>query len=1053
MPHFFIERPVFAWVVSIFIILFGALTATRLPTELYPEIAPTQVTIYAVYPGATPQTLNDSVIEPIEREITAVENLLYFESSADTSGMAQITVTFQPGTDHEMAQVQVQNQVAQIEPRLPQAVRALGLTILASSSTNLMVVTLTSPDGRYDGIELGDYMARSVVEELKRIDGVGRVQIYGAPRAMRVWIDPVALTAYNVGVEEVANAIRGQNYLVSPGRVGAAPAVPGQRITMPLVVRGELESVEEFENVLIRANPDGSRILLSDVATLELGAESYNSTARLNGAPVAAAGVQLSPGANAVATANNIYKRLEEIKTSFPDGVDYVIPFDTAPYVKTSLLKVMQTFVEALLLVFLIMYLFLQNVRATFIPALVAPIALLGTFGIMFMTGYSVNTLTMFGMILAIGIIVDDAIVVVENVERIMAEEGLPPKEATIKAMHEITGAVIGITLVLSAVFLPIAMASGAIGTIYRQFSLSMAVSILFSAFLALSLTPALCATMLKPHTEAHTEKRGFFGWFNRSFERFTDRYTGWVGWIVRRGGRTMIVYLAICIAAAWMFNRLPGAFLPEEDQGSWISSVQLDSDATTERTDAVLKEYLDYVMEREDVQSVVQIQGFGFAGSGPNVGLMFNNMVDFPDRKGSDVFKEVQSADAAFAGMTDGSIINVVPPSIRSLGNSAGFAMRLIDRRNQGQEALLNAQNVLLQQAFMSDVVLYAYPEGLGTGPMVEVNVDREAAETLGVPFSSIGAALTASFGSMYINDFPNAGRQQQVIIQAKAESRMHVEDVMQIPVASRTGQTVPLGSVANAEVVHSPLQLVRYNGNPAIRLGGIAAPGFSSGQAMAEMERIVAEQLPTFEVEWTGLSYQERLSGDEAPLLMLLSLLVVFLVLAALYESWSIPFSVILVVPLGVIGALIAVSMRGLANDIFFKVGLVTLIGLSAKNAILIVEFAKQLEEDQGWAPLDAAVHAAKLRLRPILMTSLAFGLGVTPMVLASGASATTQHAIGTGVVGGMVSGTILAVLFVPAFYVVIRKVFRRTPKDGVPTNVAPPLAEPETEHGGLA
>lgn len=1050
MPHFFIERPIFAWVVSIFIILFGALTALRLPTELYPEIAPTAVTIYATYPGATPQTLNDSVIEPIEREISSVENLLYFESSADTSGSAQITVTFQPGTDHEMAQVQVQNKVAAIEPRLPGIVRQLGLRVQTSSATNLMVVALTSDDGRYNANELADFMARSTVEELKRIDGVGRVQVYAAPRALRIWIDPVSLTAYGLSVDEIANAIRAQNSAVSPGRTGAVPTVPGQKISLPLIVRGELESPEEFKNIVLRSNEDGSRVLLSDVAEVALGAESYQSSSRLNGQPVAAAGILLAPGANAVQTANQIYERMENISKSFPEGVGYEIPFDTAPYVKTSLLKVLATFFEALLLVFLIMYLFLQNVRATFIPALVAPIALLGTFGIMFISGYSVNTLTMFGMILSIGIIVDDAIVVVENVERIMAEEKLSPKDATIKAMHEITGAVIGITLVLSAVFLPIAMASGAIGTIYRQFSMSMAVSILFSAFLALSLTPALCATMLKPHVGELNEKRGFFGWFNRTFDKFTDRYTGAVAGIVKRTGRTMIIYLAICAGAAWMFKNLPESFLPMEDQGSWISSVQLDSDATAERTDALLNDYLKHLETREDVQGVVQIQGFGFSGSGPNVGLMFNVMKDFKDRKGSDVFQEVAAANAHFASSTDGTVVNVVPPSIRSLGNSAGFAMRLNDRRAQGQEALLQAQGVVLQQAFLSDIVQFAYPEGLGTGPMVEVEIDRMAAETLGVPFAAIGSTLSAALGSMYVNDFPNFGRQQQVIIQARPEARMQVEDIMALPVRSRTGQMVPLSTVATANVVQSPLQLVRYNGYPTARIAGVAAPGYSSGEAMAEMERIVAEHLPNYTVEWTGLSYQERLSGDEAPLLMVLSLLVIFLVLAALYESWSIPFSVILVVPLGVIGALVAVTWRGLANDIFFKIGIITLIGLSAKNAILIVEFAKQLEEE-GRSTIEAAVEAAKLRLRPILMTSLAFGLGVVPMVIASGASATTQHAIGTGVVGGMVSGTIFAILFVPAFYVVIRTVFR-SKKDSTPPAEPLVTATPEAETGGL-
>lgn len=1023
MPHFFIERPVFAWVVSIFIILFGGLTLARLPVELYPDIAPPAVTIYATYPGATPQTLNDSVIEPIEREISSVEDLLYFESSADTSGTAQITVTFKPGTDHQMAQVQVQNKVAAVESRLPQMVRTIGLQINASSTTNLMIVQVTSTDPTVNTVQLGDFMSRNMLEDLKRIEGVGRVQLFGSAQALRVWVDPIRMNALNVSVDDIANAIRVQNSQVAPGRIGATPVIEGQRITVPLVVQGQLESVEEFNNVVVRANPDGSRVLLSDVAEIAMGAESYSSTSKLNGRPAAAAGIQLSPGANAVAVAEQVYERLEDIKPMLPDHIAINIPFDSAPYVAVSMKKVMTTFVEALILVFLIMYLFMQNLRATFIPAIVAPIALLGTFAVMYVAGFSVNVLTMFGMVLAIGIIVDDAIVVVENVERLMVTEGLSPKEATKKAMTEITGAVIGITLVLTAVFVPIAMASGAIGTIYRQFSLSMAVSILFSAFLALSLTPALCATLLKPAAHDHHEKKGFFGWFNRSFDRLTNGYTGFVGGILKRGGRAFVIYAALIAGCVWMFNRLPSSFLPEEDKGFWITSFQLPSDATEVRTEELLQEYRDFILARDNVKDVVTIQGFGFSGSGPNVGMAFTIMHDWKDRVGDGTaFDEVNAVRARFSSLTDGTVTPVIPPSISTLGNSAGFAMRLIDRRGQGQDALLAAQGRILGAAYASEVVQFAYPEGLGNGPMIDLRIDRQTAETLGVSFSAINSTLSAALGSLYVNDFANAGRQQRVVIQAQADSRMQLDEIMALPVRAHDGSMVPLSTVASAEWTSKPLQLVRYNGYPAVRIGGRANPGFSSGEAMAEMERIVEQVAPGYVVEWTGISYQERLSGDEAPMLLLLSLIVVMLVLAALYESWSIPFAVILVVPLGVIGALVAVQLRGIPNDIFFKVGLITLIGLSAKNAILIVEFAKQLEEE-GMSTFAAAKEAARLRLRPILMTSLAFGLGVVPLVLSSGAAAVTQHHLGTGVLGGMITGTVFAVLLVPSFYVIVR------------------------------
>ena len=1043
MPHFFIERPIFAWVVSIFIVLLGVLSITQLPVERYPTIAPPSVSITAIYPGATPATLNDSVVAPIEREISGIPNLLYFESSADTSGAATITATFAPGTDAELAQVALQNRIRAVEPRLPQAVRQLGLRVEASSSGFLLFVDLISPNQRYDRAALGDYAIRNLVDELKRVPGVGRVQAFGAGRAMRVWLDPARLTALGISVDDIAGAIRSQNAQVSPGRIGDSPTVPGQRVNAPIFVVGELTTPEQFAAIILRANADGARVTLGDVARVELGSESYAVEANVNGTPSASMGVQLSPGANAVAVSRLVYERIAELGKTLPEGMEQRVSYDTAPFVSVSIKKVIVTFFEAMLLVFAVMFIFLQNVRSTIIPAVVAPIAILGTFAVMYVAGFSVNVLTMFGMVLAIGIIVDDAIVVVENVERLMATEHLSPKEATKKAMREITGAVIGITLVLSAVFIPMALASGSVGAIYRQFSLSMAVSILISAFLALSLTPALCATFLKPHVVDDAPKAGVFGWFNRVFERFTTRYTSLVGSAVRRTVRAALAFVAVLVATGFLFMRLPGSFLPEEDQGFWIASAQLPADATAARTGDVLRQFEQYAMARPEVKSVITIGGFGFAGAGANSALAFTILKDWSERDGVTAQQIVGEANGRFSSLKDGMLFNVLPPSIDGIGTSSGFAMRLVDRTAQGQDKLLAAQNQLLGMAASSSVVVGVYPEGLPPGNTVHLEIDRQRAEALGVPFSSINATISAALGSMYINDFPNAGRLQQVILQAIPEARMQIDDVLALPVRNLNGQMVTLSAVATPHWENNALQMVRYNGYPAVRLSGSAAPGMSSGEAMAEMERLASRLPPGFAVEWTGLSFQERLSGSQAPMLLALSMLVVFLVLAALYESWSIPLSVLLVVPLGLVGALLAVNLRGMPNDVFFKVGLITLIGLSAKNAILIIEFARQLETE-GRSTIDAAIEAAKLRLRPILMTSLAFTLGVGPLVLASGAGAESQQAIGTGVFGGMITGTVLAIVLVPVFYVVVRRVFSRATSPAI-APAATPAATP--------
>ena len=1021
MPQFFINRPVFAWVIALFIVLLGVIAIPQLPVERYPNVAPPTVSITAVYPGATPQTMNDAVVGLIERELSSVKNLLYFESSTDTTGTAQITATFRPGVDPDMAQVDVQNRIKAVEPRLPQTVRQNGLIVESTISNFLMFIALTSDTGAFDETDLGDYMARNVVEELRRVEGVGKVQLFGAEKAMRVWVDPAKLISYNLSMTDVTAAIARQNAQIAPGRVGDAPAPPGQQITVPLTAEGQLSTPEQFRAIVLRANPNGSTLLLQDVARIELGAQSYGFSTRENGHVATAAGVQMAPGANAVATAAGVRARLAELSKAMPAGMKVSVPFDTAPFVEISIKKVVMTLLEAMVLVFLVMYLFLQNVRYTLIPALVAPIALLGTFTVMLMAGFSVNVLTMFGMVLAIGIIVDDAIVVVENVERLMATEGLSPKEATIKAMREITGAVVGITLVLTAVFIPMAFASGSVGVIYRQFSLSMAVAILFSAFLALSFTPALCATLLKPVEGGHHEKKGFFGWFNRGFERLTARYSSTTTALVKRAGRMMLAWLAIGVALAFAFGRLPSAFLPEEDQGYFMTSFQLPGDATVERTLEVVKAYEAHVASRPGLGDNEAILGFGFSGSGPNAAMAFTMLKDWDQRDGATAQGEVAAAQEAMNASREGMIMSLMPPAIDGLGNSSGFALRLQDRSNQGQAALMAAQDKLLGLAAQSPVVAGVYPEGLPPGVSVRLDIDRAKAQVLGVAFADISDTLSAAMGSVYVNDFPNAGRMQQVIVQAEASARMQVADVLELNVRNVNGGMVPLAEVVKPVWTEAPPQLIRYLGYPSVRIAGAAAPGASSGEAMDEMERLAGQLGPGFAVEWTGQSLQERETAAQAPLLMALSMLVVFLVLAALYESWSIPFSVMLVVPLGLIGAVAAVMLRGLPNDVFFKVGMITVIGLSAKNAILIVEFARQLH-DEGKGLLESAVEAARLRLRPILMTSLAFALGVVPLMIASGASAETQHAIGTGVFGGMVAATVLAVLFVPAFFVFV-------------------------------
>ncbi len=1021
MPQFFINRPVFAWVIALFIVLFGVIAIPQLPIARYPSVAPPSVTLYATYPGATPKTLNDSVVSLVERELSGVKNLLYFESSVDTSGTAQITATFKPGTDSELAQVDVQNRIKAVEPRLPQVVRQSGLQVESAASGFLMMIGMTSPDGQFDEVLLGDYLARNIVPELRRIEGVGRVQLFGAEQALRIWVDPNKLTAFGLTMTDLSQAIEAQNAQIAPGRVGDEPALPGQRLTVPLTVEGQLETPEQFAAVVLRATADGSRVTIGDVARVELGAQSYGFSNRENGVSATSAAIQLSPGANAVRTAPAVHDRLAELASSMPAGMNYSVPFDTAPFVKVSIEKVIYTLLEAMVLVFLVMFLFLQNMRYTLIPAIVAPIALLGTFAVMLLAGFSINSLTMFGMVLAIGIIVDDAIVVVENVERLMATRGLSPREATLQAMKEITGAVIGITLVLTAVFIPMAFASGSVGVIYQQFTLSMAVSILFSAFLALTLTPALCATLLRPVRADHHQKRGFFGAFNRGFERLTERYTGRVTRLVGRSGRMMVVFVLLCGVLVIAGQQLPSSFLPEEDQGYFMTSIQLPTGATSERTLDVVKRFEAHVASRPALDANLVVQGFSFSGSGTNAAMAFTMLKDWKQRNGATAAEEAALAQAAMAENVEGTVMSLMPPAIDELGTSSGFTLFLQDRGNRGEAELLKAQAQLLELAGQSKIVSDVYPDGLPPGESIRLNINRPKAEAMGLSFTAVSSTLSAAMGSLYVNDFPNAGRMQQVILQADAPARMQLDDVLDLRVRNASGGMVPLREVVTPVWSESPQQMMRFQGFPAVRISGGAAAGVSSGAAMAEMERLVTELPQGYAVAWTGQSLQERQSAAQAPMLMALSALVVFLVLAALYESWSIPLSVMLVVPLGLLGAVAAVMLRGLPNDVFFKVGMITIIGLSAKNAILIVEFARQLHAE-GRSLVDAAVTAARLRLRPILMTSLAFTLGVVPLMLASGASAETQHAIGTGVFGGMLSGTLLAVFFVPSFFVLV-------------------------------
>jgi multidrug efflux pump len=1028
MARFFIDRPIFAWVIALFIMVLGGVAIKQLPIAQYPSVAPPSIVINVAYPGASAQTLEDSVISIIEREMNGAQGMIYMESTSQANGSGSITVSFETGTDPNLAQVDVQNRLSRATPRLPPAVTQQGVRVDQARSNFLLFTILSSDDPNIGNIELGDYASRNVLPEIQRITGVGQAQLFGTEKAMRVWIDPTKLVGLNLSPADVTAAIQQQNAQVASGTIGDLPVAKGQQISATVIVTGQLSNVEQFGNIVLRANPDGSTVRLKDVARIEIGGQAYATTARLNGKPSAGIGVQLAPSGNALQTAELIKARMAELQKYFPKGMKYSIPYDSTTFIDISIEQVVHTLVEAIVLVFLVMYLFLQNFRYTLIPTIVVPIALLGSFACLLALGFSINVLTLFGMVLVIGIVVDDAIVVVENVERIMSEEGLAPLEATRKAMGQISGAIIGVTVVLIAVFVPLAFFAGAVGNIYRQFSVVMATSIGFSAFLALSLTPALCAHLLKPIEKGHHEKKGFFGWFNRNFTSGAKKYEGFVGAILKRAGRWMIVFALLVALVGLIFTRMPNAFLPNEDQGYVIANIQLPPGATAERTGTVLRALEDYVMKQPETANIVAVTGFSFSGQGQNMGLAFIPMKAWDERKekGQDAQSFAGRITGHMGALRDSFIFVVSPPPIPELGTGTGFSFRLQDRGGNGHAALLAARNQMLGMAMQSKILTGMRPEGLEDAPQLKLNIDRDKAQALGVTFGAINTALSTSLGSSYVNDFPNAGRLQRVIVQADAPQRMQPDDLLRINALNAQGQPVPLSSFASTEWTTGPMQTTRYNGYPAMKLTGEPAPGYSSGDALEEMQRLAAQLPAGFAFEWTGQSREEIMSGSTAGILIAFSLLAVFLALAALYESWTIPVSVMLVVPLGILGSLLAATMRGLPNDVYFKVGLITIIGLAAKNAILIVEFAKDLQAE-GKSPVEAALEAAHLRFRPIIMTSLAFILGVLPLVIASGAGSASQRAIGTGVMGGMITATVLGVIFVPVFFVVVRTLFK--------------------------
>ncbi|WP_353186151.1 efflux RND transporter permease subunit [Bosea sp. (in: a-proteobacteria)] len=1030
MSRFFIERPIFAWVVAIVIMLAGLLALQTLPISQYPQIAPTTVQISANYPGADAQTVENSVTKVIEQGMTGVDNLQYMTATSTATGNAQITLTFNSQADPDVAQMQVQNKLQLVTRQLPTVVQSTGITVAKASTGFLMVVAFVSTDGRMTTTDLADYVDSTLNDTLKRVEGVGTTQLFGAGYAMRIWLNPDALRKYALMPSDVINAIQAQNTQVSAGQLGGLPQVKGQQLNATVTAASRLQTPAQFENIILKSGSSGSIVRLNDVARVELGAKSYDTSSRYNGHPTTGLAISLATGANAINTAKAVQATIERFKQTLPEGVEVTYPYDTTPFVTLSIEKVVHTLFEAILLVFVVMFVFLQNIRATFIPMLAVPVVLLGTFGVLALAGYSINTLTMFAMVLAIGLLVDDAIVVVENVERVMQEERLSPKEATIKSMGEITGALVGIATVLSAVFVPMAFFGGSVGVIYRQFSVTIVTAMILSVVVAMVLTPALCATLLKPVGE-HGERKGFFGWFNRNFERTTNGYRSGVAGMIARPLRFLLVFLLIGGGMAWLFARLPSSFLPDEDQGILLTSVQMPVGATQDRTlrvlDQVQKHYLEN--EKDLVEGVLTVAGFGFGGQGQNVGLAFVRLKPFATRVGKQATAQAIAGRAmgAFRSIKDGTVYALAPPAIQGFGNTAGFDFYLQDIAGAGHERLMQVRNQLLGLAAQSKVLAGTRPNGQEDTPQYAVEIDQEKASALTLSLADVNTTLSTAWGSAYVNDFIDRGRVKSVYVQADATSRMQPEDVGRWFVRNQGGDMVPFSAFSSGRWTYGSPRLERYNGAAAVEIQGGAAPGVSSGAAMDEIDRLMAQLPVGFSHEWTGLSFQEKLSGSQAVALYAISMLVVFLCLAALYESWSIPFAVMLCVPIGIFGALAAATLFGQTNDVYFKVGLLTTIGLAAKNAILIVEFAIE-QEAQGKGLVEATLEAARQRLRPILMTSLAFVLGVLPLAVATGAGSGSQNSIGIGVMGGMIAATAVGVFFVPLLYVAVVRLVRR-------------------------
>ena len=1044
MARFFIDRPIFAWVIAIVIMLGGALSISQLPLEQYPDIAPPTVKISATYTGASAKTVEDSVTQVIEQQMKGLDNLTYMSATSSSAGSASISLTFTAGTDPDVAQMQVQNKLQQAESRLPQSVQSEGLTVTKGGSDFLMIVALASDDPSVTGTQIGDYISTTLLDSISRIDGVGDVQTLGSGYAMRIWLAPALLEKYALMPSDISSALEAQNTEVSAGQLGGLPAIKGQQLNATISARSKLQTVDEFRNVVVKSNSDGAVVLLGDVATLELGSESYDISTALNGKPAAAMGVQLAAGANALNVGKAVKAKLKEMEPFYPSEMQLknVIAYDTTPFVSLSIEEVVKALGEAIVLVVLIMFLFLQNLRATLIPAITVPVVLLGTFGVLAMFGYSINTLTMFAMVLAIGLLVDDAIVVVENVERLMGE-GLSPVAATRQSMGEISSALVGITLVLSAVFIPMAFFGGSTGIIYRQFSVTIVSAMVLSVLVAMTLTPALCASLLKNRDgQGHGAQHGFFGWFNRTFERASAGYERWVGVVLRHWVRSLLLYGVVLVIMAVGYMSLATSFLPDEDQGILLAQIQLPVGATDSRTQAVIKQFEDYILKQPEVEAMISISGLGMGGNSQNTARAFIRLKDWDERggRGQSAAAIAQRATMALASIGDADAFVMQPPTVRGLGQSSGFDLQLKDLGGLGHDALVAAREQFLELARKDPRLLGVRSNGLDDAPQLKVSIDDRKAGALSLSTSDINTTLSTALGGTYVNDFLNQGRVKKVYVQGQASARMQAADLDHWFVRNSNNEMVPFSSFASSTWSYGSPLLERYNGNASLEIVGDPAPGVSAGDAMNAVEAIVRQLPQGIGYEWTGQSYQLRLSGSQAPMLYAISVLFVFLCLAALYESWSVPFSVILVVPLGVIGAVLATRVAGLSNDVYFQVGLLTTVGLAAKNAILIVEFAKHLQE-QGNSLIDATLIAVRQRLRPILMTSLAFMFGVLPLALSSGAGSAGRQAIGTGVLGGMFSATVLGIFFVPLFFVLIRRRFgsERSTRQSAPTGDA--------------